>query len=490
MQGSVATSGDLPPTGNAQGDAYIVQADDSLWIWDGTQWVSGGSIQGPPGATGPQGVQGPQGATGATGAQGPQGIQGPQGATGVQGPQGDPGATGATGATGPGVAPGGTTGQVLTKTSATDYATNWATPSGAAATAIGPTAPPAPVQGQMWWRNDPDGNLYISYNDGNSTQWVPAVPSSTSPWKVSGATLTPVDATKTVMLPAPGSGSQTLVDAVIVGNRTVKGRLTGQNTAAAYSGVRLSVNRNNNTGTTTPVQDDASLSTWQLSLSDSSGGDNVRILRAPPNNITETALLTLDSAGTLSVLQAVLPAAMSGFTFATRYQAMGFAVNAYYSGGWQRDDTSKAGWFVTGNPDVDQFFIYRQNPVGGAQTVPLLLTGVGNLTILGATATKASGTTWANPSDIRLKKDVAPYAHGLADILQLEPISYTLKATDQQTCGLDAEKVQAIFPECVGTTRMKLQPEDEEETEVLTLDIHPILIALINAVRELAEKVQ
>ena len=68
MQGSLPTEGDLPATGNTQGDAYIVQADDSLWIWDGTAWVSGGSIQGPPGAQGPQG---------------PQGVQGPQGAPGV-----------------------------------------------------------------------------------------------------------------------------------------------------------------------------------------------------------------------------------------------------------------------------------------------------------------------------------------------------------------------------------------------------------------------
>jgi hypothetical protein len=43
-------------------------------------------------------------------------------------------------------------------------------------TTIAPTAPAAPVQGQLWWRNDPDGTLYISYNDGTSTQWVPATP--------------------------------------------------------------------------------------------------------------------------------------------------------------------------------------------------------------------------------------------------------------------------------------------------------------------------
>lgn len=46
MKGQVATVGDLP-AGAQVGDAYIVQSDDSLQVWDGTQWVSGGSIRGP-----------------------------------------------------------------------------------------------------------------------------------------------------------------------------------------------------------------------------------------------------------------------------------------------------------------------------------------------------------------------------------------------------------------------------------------------------------
>jgi hypothetical protein len=76
MQGSVPTSGDLPTVGNEQGDAYIVQADDSLWIWDGTAWVSGGSIQGPPGAQGPMGPQGVQGPAGVMSATAPLSLTG------------------------------------------------------------------------------------------------------------------------------------------------------------------------------------------------------------------------------------------------------------------------------------------------------------------------------------------------------------------------------------------------------------------------------
>ena len=99
-------------------------------------------IQGPkgdPGAQGPKGDPGLQGPKGDTGLQGPKGDPGPQGERGPQGeqgPQGNPGPAGQDGAQGPkgdpgqGVPAGGTAGQVLTKKSATDYDTEWKTPSG------------------------------------------------------------------------------------------------------------------------------------------------------------------------------------------------------------------------------------------------------------------------------------------------------------------------------------------------------------------------
>jgi len=120
FKGSVPTEADLPSSQTfsnlKNGDAYLVEADDSLWIWDGDQWVNGGAIQGPPGVDGSPGPQGPQGPKGDTGAQGAKGD------TGAQGPKGD---TGAQGATGPGVAAGGTVGQVLSKKSDTDYDSQW-----------------------------------------------------------------------------------------------------------------------------------------------------------------------------------------------------------------------------------------------------------------------------------------------------------------------------------------------------------------------------
>jgi hypothetical protein len=63
----------------------------------------------------PTGDTGPQGETGATGPAGADGVDGADGATGDTGPAG------------PGVAAGGSEGQVLTKSSSTDYDTEWQT---------------------------------------------------------------------------------------------------------------------------------------------------------------------------------------------------------------------------------------------------------------------------------------------------------------------------------------------------------------------------
>ncbi|MFM7549041.1 MAG: hypothetical protein ACKO8I_09230 [Cyanobacteriota bacterium] len=83
FKGSVAALANLPAN-PAQGDAYLVQADNSLRVWDAgsSSWVNGDSIQGP---QGPAGVAGPAGAAGPQGPAGPQGSQGIQGSAGIDG---------------------------------------------------------------------------------------------------------------------------------------------------------------------------------------------------------------------------------------------------------------------------------------------------------------------------------------------------------------------------------------------------------------------
>src|SRR5215467_13671940 len=145
----------------------------------------------------------------------------------------------------------------------------------------------------------------------------------------------------------------------------------------------------------------------------------------------------------------------------------GISFNRSYTGaGWVQDDATKPSWNAEFQWAADNFNIERQAPAG-ANVSLLTVDNAGNLTITGGTAVKASGTTWSNPSDIRLKQDVGPYTRGLTDVLRLSPITYRLKADPERECqGFDAAAVKEVFPECVSTTRMKLDPADEEDTEV------------------------
>jgi hypothetical protein len=62
---------------------------------------------------------------------------------------------------------------------ASGLVTGWvqlATSTGATAY-VGTTAPVSPTVNQLWWKSD-DGIMYIYYNDGNTTQWVPAAPAA------------------------------------------------------------------------------------------------------------------------------------------------------------------------------------------------------------------------------------------------------------------------------------------------------------------------
>jgi hypothetical protein len=301
-------------------------------------------------------------------------------------------------------------------------------------------------------------------------------------WTISGGNLTPTDATKIVAVPGDASGN-----AFLASGRTIKTRLYVAPSSDSFS---LSLNR---TGAGT--FDDAVQGSWRLRVRGTGAGDDCGVFRAPAGG-AETGLLTVDNAGNETItgkLNFGLVGPM-GYPYGW-LGADATATQVNYNDYNNPADMTKPSWmlYLARNPDAAAFYHRPASAGPGVTDHSFQFTGVGNLTISGSVATKTSGTTWANPSDPRLKQDIAPYSAGLADVLRLEPITYRLKAQpDGPVCyGFDAERVRDVFPECVTTTRMKLAPTDEEETDgVLLLDIHPILVALVNAVKELAAKVK
>jgi hypothetical protein len=175
-----------------------------------------------------------------------------------------------------------------------------------------------------------------------------------------------------------------------------------------------------------------------------------------------------------------------------------FNYNVNWTGAWTRDDTSKAAGAVSINVSSNRFAFDYWNAAGTLSTPFYVATNSappGDLYITGNLAQKNSGTTWINPSDPRLKRDITLYTVGLKAILALEPIAFFYNGKggtvdDGRQCyGYDASAVQTALPECVGTRRGKLTEKDADEIDLLTLDTSNFTLALVNAVKELNARV-
>jgi hypothetical protein len=81
-------------------------------------------------------------------------------------------------------------------------------------------------------------------------------------------------------------------------------------------------------------------------------------------------------------------------------------------------------------------------------------------------------------------------------VLRLNPIVYRYNGlggildTDTFYRGLMAEDVQPVMPEMVHSLPLKLREEDPEPVEVLHLNTTALTFALVNAVKELAARLQ
>lgn len=134
----------------------------------------------------------------------------------------------------------------------------------------------------------------------------------------------------------------------------------------------------------------------------------------------------------------------------------------------------------------------------GGNTNRMLITSTGNVGIgmtpagqfeLSLDQGRKPGTSiWTVTSDERLKNVVGDFTMGLNEIRQLQPIRYhyknvgerkfETKVLDTEFSGFLAQDVQKVFPKCVST----------DADGYLSLNIHDILIASVNALKELDAK--
>ena len=145
----------------------------------------------------------------------------------------------------------------------------------------------------------------------------------------------------------------------------------------------------------------------------------------------------------------------------------------------------------TGQND-DSFGIYKTN--GATFPKYLGINASGDLTIAGSHAYKAGTLAWESPSDLRIKRDVAPIAGAIDTLLKLQPVSFRYSdafrasevgLADRTYLGFVAQEFAKIFPDAVNSTGKPL-PGAPDAAPILALDPSPALITTVAAVRELA----
>jgi hypothetical protein len=111
---------------------------------------------------------------------------------------------------------------------------------------------------------------------------------------------------------------------------------------------------------------------------------------------------------------------------------------------------------------------------------------VGNSVSVGDCA----AATFNGVSDERLKTKIAPWTAGLAEVLQLNPISFEWGETarfgtpGRTYYGVSAQEVETVLPEAIHRVRLEVDDDD-----TLTVESAVIFYACLNAIKELAARV-
>ncbi|MFS4448391.1 tail fiber domain-containing protein [Maribacter sp. 2307UL18-2] len=109
-------------------------------------------------------------------------------------------------------------------------------------------------------------------------------------------------------------------------------------------------------------------------------------------------------------------------------------------------------------------------------------------------ALKSGSLTWGPVSDRRLKKNIKPFNEGLETILKINPVKfkYNGKAgmpTKKEYIGLIAQDLGEVCPDLILPFLAKGKEKDTEETEFFTYNADGIIFLMLNAIKELAAKV-
>jgi hypothetical protein len=413
--------------------------------------------------------------------------------------------------------------------------------SGGASVTISDTPPASPSPGNMWW-DSVGGDLYIRYQDADSSQWVLAVNNDFG----SGVFLPLTGGTLSGNLTVAGTGGSNPGMILVGPNPSTLGNISAdmgniairtptgnggfyfQNATAANTRMFIAANGGVNIGGTT----DPGAGNLQTAGAISTNNQTIPANSYPAQffgavtvgcSITSNLLLNATASawiylanGAASLFQ---PSA-GAFTWYTVSSGTAGATAPLT----QTMSLSPSGSLLVNTNSSDGFYCQS---AGGAQSAIMLerlgapadqrrwellndsassafviralndAYTVGNPAIQinrGSGASIGScnaATTWSVISDMRLKRDVESYARGLSDLLPLEPIMFCWNGKGGTTddgelhYGLSAQQVEEHLPELIHEIEHTPLARQDEAMTLKSYSPTDLTFALINAVKEI-----
>ena len=138
--------------------------------------------------------------------------------------------------------------------------------------------------------------------------------------------------------------------------------------------------------------------------------------------------------------------------------------------------------------------VYRATTDSGLPIVQMFSNSGGTKTAIynfkaAGSAEKPGGGSWATTSDERVKEAIVDYTSGLAEVKQLQPRSYRFIGNDNTYIGLVAQETEGVMPEMV-SQQEGILPDGTNVSDFRSLDSTALTFALVNAVKEMATRIE
>jgi hypothetical protein len=202
-------------------------------------------------------------------------------------------------------------------------------------------------------------------------------------------------------------------------------------------------------------------------------------------NAAPTEKMRIDSSGNVGIGQSSITQLFGNYTQLNISGSSGATIQM------QSGSTIRANMIA----DANNFYIYGLTSIAfgvggtGTGTNRMNIDSNGALILVGSTAQKATGTTWSNPSDQRLKNNIRDYAKGTTELMQVRVREWEYNGKGGTTEGMKglgvvADEVMTVLPNTVETYDAKLNAEDEEKTAIKKFDATEITWLLVKTVQE------